>query len=241
MAREGYLNLLLAHQKKSKQAGDSKMMVQSRRKFLNNHHYDVLPEKLSEILLDNFPDVAFSLLDLGCGEGYYSGYIKQRLPLCEIWGVDIAKPAVAAAAKRYPDIQFSVASSYRLPIFEESIDVLLKIYAPADSREISRILTSGGLYISVIPGKVHLSGLKALIYDTPTEHDEAEVLSDEFELLESFSLEDDIHLKNSQDIVNLLSMTPYYWHLSEERHQQLAALDTLDTKINFVINIYKKH
>ncbi len=240
VAREGYVNLLLAHQKKSKQAGDSKMMIQSRRQFLNNHYYDILPEKLSELLNTHLLPRPFLLLDVGCGEGYYSGFIHKNQPECQIWGVDISKPAIAAAAKRYFDISFFVASSYRLPVNDQAVNVVVKNYAPADANEILRVLVPGGLYISVTPGASHLFGLKQLIYDTPKEHDETEAVPDGFERLEQVVLRDSIEIDNNRDISNLLAMTPYFWQLSESRHQAITALTTLNTEINFTINIYRK-
>ncbi len=240
IAREGYVNLLLAHQKKSKQAGDNKMMIQSRRQFLNHHYYDTLPEKLSTLLKVYFSTDTFSLLDIGCGEGYYSDFIQKNLPECLMWGVDISKPAIIAAAKRYPNISFSVASSYRLPVNDQAVDVVTKIYAPAESNEIFRVLKPNGLYISVTPGKSHLFGLKKLIYDTPKEHDEAESVPVGFERLDQAVLCDTIEIDNNQDIANLLAMTPYFWQLSESRHQEIAALTALNTEISFIINIYRK-
>lgn len=240
VAREGYVNLLLAHQKKSKQAGDSKMMIQSRRQFLNNHYYDILPEKLSELLNRYLLSRPFLLLDVGCGEGYYSAFIHKNQPECQIWGVDISKPAIAAAAKRYSDISFFVASSYRLPVNDQAVDVVVKNYAPADANEISRVLVPGGLYISVTPGASHLFGLKQLIYDTPKEHDETEAVPDGFEWLDQVVLRDSIEIDNNRDVSNLLAMTPYFWQLSESRHQAITALTTLNTEINFIINMYRK-
>jgi len=240
VAREGYVNLLLAHQKKSKQAGDSKMMIQSRRQFLNNHYYDILPEKLSELLGSHSLPRPPLLLDVGCGEGYYSGFIHKHQPEYQIWGVDISKPAIAAAAKRYSDISFCVASSYRLPINDQAVDVVIKNYAPADSSEILRVLVPGGLYISITPGASHLLGLKQLIYDSAKKHDETEATPEGFERLDQFVLRDSIEMDNNRDISNLLAMTPYYWQLSEARHQAIAALTTLNTDINFVINMYRK-
>ncbi len=240
IAREGYVNLLLSQHKKSKQAGDSKMMVQARRQFLNNHHYDVLPEGVVKALSEYAGDGGKSLLDLGCGEGYYTGYIKHHLPAYKVSGVDISKPAIAVAAKRYQEIEFFVASAYRLPVVDNSVDVAVKIYAPADSGEISRCVKSGGLYISVIPGKSHLYGLKSLIYDAPQQHDEEDEMPAGFCLQDRVVLADKMLLTSSQDITNLLAMTPYYWHLPPERQEAIAALTSLETDINFVINIYKK-
>lgn len=216
------------------------MMVQSRRRFLNHHHYDLLPNKLSELLENHFAGHAFSLLDVGCGEGYYSHYIKQRIPDCKMWGLDISKPAIVAAAKRYSDISFSVGSSYRLAIMDNSVDAVLKVYAPADEREIERVLVPGGLYISVVPGAAHLFGLKKLIYDTPREHDDEVPVPEGFELIERVILQDNLHLQENQDIADLLAMTPYYWHLPESRQQEISLLAELHTEIHFVLNIYKK-
>ena len=48
---------------------------------------------------------AENLLDIGCGEGYYSDrlieQIKQTQVDCQLWGLDISKTAVKYAAKKY--------------------------------------------------------------------------------------------------------------------------------------------
>jgi 23S rRNA (guanine745-N1)-methyltransferase len=59
------------------------------------------------------------LLDIGCGEGYYThafAAIASRS-----WGLDVSKPAIRAAAKRYPQVNFCVASSQRLPFDDASL------------------------------------------------------------------------------------------------------------------------
>ena len=40
MAKEGYVNLMPAHHKRSKDPGDNKEMMQARRRFLEGKYYD---------------------------------------------------------------------------------------------------------------------------------------------------------------------------------------------------------
>lgn len=240
MAREGYVNLLLAHQKKSKNAGDSKMMVNSRRRFLNGSYYQILPDMIANQLSNLFGKVPFTLLDIGCGEGYYSDRLAQNHPQCSIWGGDISKPAIMAAAKRYQNIEFFVASSYHLPILPASVDLALKIYAPADLNEVSRVVKRSGYFISVIPGRNHLHELKAMIYDTPQYHDEQEECPEGFVAIDRVDISDTITIDDSQHIQDLLAMTPYYWHIPESRQQAVASLTSLRCQIHFIINIYQK-
>ncbi|MEW5755519.1 MAG: putative RNA methyltransferase [Pseudomonadota bacterium] len=239
VAREGYVNLLLAHQRRSKEAGDSKAMLQSRRSFLERGYYDILPRFLSARIAALLPAQPIHLLDAGCGEGYYTGFIQRAIgERIACWGTDIAKPGIVLAAKRYPDIQFFVASSFRLPLRDRTIDVAIRIYAPGSAQEFARVLTPNGLLITVIPGKRHLFGLKQHLYDTPLEHDASEPVPEGFSLREQHILQDQIHLTSSDDIRHLLAMTPYYWHAAPEKQQHVAALTELTTEIEFVVNVY---
>lgn len=241
LAREGYVNLLLAHQKRSKEAGDSKAMLQSRRSFLATGCYDILPGFLATRIAELMPEQRIQLLDAGCGEGYYTGFIKRLIgERIDGWGTDIAKPGIVLAAKRYKDLQFFVASTFRLPLQDQTIDVAIRIYAPGDAREFARILSPAGLLITVIPGKRHLFGLKQHLYDTPQEHEAEEPLPAGFTLHEQHTLHDRIHLSDPADISHLLEMTPYYWHAPQEKQQIVAALTELETEIEFVVNIYGK-
>ena len=70
-AREGYVHLLPAKQKNSRAPGDDKGMVNARRAFLDRGWYEPLRQALCGLaaeLTGNAPTV----LDAGCGEGYYT-------------------------------------------------------------------------------------------------------------------------------------------------------------------------
>ena len=82
--------------------------MQARRAFLDAGHYQPLRDAIAERLRHYAPT---DLLDIGCGEGYYThafAAIASRS-----WGLDVSKPAIRAAAKRYPQVNFCVASSQR--------------------------------------------------------------------------------------------------------------------------------
>jgi 23S rRNA (guanine745-N1)-methyltransferase len=109
------------------------------------------------------------LLDIGCGEGYYThafAAIASRS-----WGLDVSKSAIRAAAKRYPQVNFCVASSQRLPFDDASLDAVVRIYAPA-TRRAGAGGRPGGWVITATPGPRHLMELKGLIYDEVRLHEQ---------------------------------------------------------------------
>ena len=96
-AKEGYVNLLPAHQKRSKNPGDNPEMVLGRRTIHEAHLYQPLADVLTNIVADcKHP---CTLLDIGSGEGYYGGLIARSVPGVTVYGIDIAKSAVKLAAK----------------------------------------------------------------------------------------------------------------------------------------------
>lgn len=161
LAREGYVNLLPVQHKKSKDPGDNQQMMLARRQFLQAGWY----QPLVTAVIQHLQHYAGSrLLDLGCGEGYYSGQIQHQLPQLEQVGIDISKAAIRAAAKQYPAINFAVASSYQLPFADGYFDSILRIYAPSLDSELQRVLKPGGYLLSVSPAPEHLMQIKAAIY-----------------------------------------------------------------------------
>lgn len=125
LAKEGYVNLLPVQFKRSRDPGDSAEMMQARRAFLDAGHYQPLREAIAERLRHYAPA---DLLDIGCGEGYYTHAFATIAS--HSWGLDVSKPAIRAAAKRYPQVSFCVASSQRLPFSDNSFDAVVRIYAP---------------------------------------------------------------------------------------------------------------
>jgi 23S rRNA (guanine745-N1)-methyltransferase len=63
--------------KRSRDPGDSAEMMQARRAFLDAGHYQPLRETVAQRLNDILPASATAMLDIGCGEGYYTARFAE--------------------------------------------------------------------------------------------------------------------------------------------------------------------
>lgn len=237
VAKEGYVNLLLANQKRSKEPGDNKAMINARRAFLEQGYYQPLADELAALISqhqsNNHLQTQVNLFDAGCGEGYYLNRIKQTLK--EIlaaqqtgndWsvnasGCDISKVAIQKAAKKYRDSHFAVASTFHLPVSDASQTALIQVFAPAGTEEIHRVLQPGGLWLQVNPAPNHLQQLKSQIYNTAEQHPVKPISASHFTVISDTTLTFDMTFHNSDDKMNLLMMTPFYWSASEQAKQRI--------------------
>lgn len=240
LAKEGYSNLLLANQKNSKEPGDSKVMLSSRRDFLSAGFYQPLADNIIE-LLRPYVSSESNLLDCGCGEGYYSEQIYQALG-CAIKGIDIARDGVRFAAKRFKSVganaDFSVASSFSLPLPDHQLDAVVQVFAPVSETELLRVLKPSGVYCDVSPGPKHFTQLKQKLYREARDHS-APPMAPGFEMLSETPVSFEIQLNNNTDLQNLLMMTPLYWKGSREAKAELMAMDELELTIDFVVRLYR--
>lgn len=212
LAKEGYVNLLPVQHKRSKDPGDSAEMMQARRAFLDASHYQPLRDRVGHLLATKLAENAATILDIGCGEGYYTAAFADiaRQKGASTFGLDVSKVAIRAAAKRYPAVTFCVASSHRLPFNDNSMDAVIRIYAPCKGEELARVVKAGGWVITVTPGPRHLMELKGLIYDHVQLHaPHSEELSG-FRLADEQELGYEMNL-SGEEAVALLQMTPFAW------------------------------
>lgn len=247
-AKEGYVNLLLPQQRHSQAPGDSKDMLRSRREFLGKDYYKPLADKIAESCLvyrQQHPAGRLTVLDIGCGEGYYTDSVYELLSRevenDKLWigGVDISKEAIRMAAKRYKHIAFAVASTANLPVADHSMDIILRIFAPVTDAEAKRCLKPGGAYITATPGAGHLFELRQLIYDTPEEHRHQDEVIDGLKLEQTFRIQFELELSDQSDIAHLFRMTPYYWQTDKSRQQHIFSLEHLITRVDFKISLYR--
>lgn len=243
LAKEGYVNLMPVQYKRSKEPGDNQEMMQARRSFLDAGHYQPLRDALFPLFDQYLSEDAQTLLDIGCGEGYYTAELAEQLQRRKddflVYGLDIAKGAIRSAAKRYKQVNFCVASSYRLPFTDNSIDAVLRIYAPCDEKELLRVTTDNSVLITVTPAPDHLKQLKALIYEKLKLH------SDEIVSITGFTLQEQQRLSysmslDSQQSLNLLQMTPFAWRAGELVTEKLRQTETFSCDADFYISVYKK-
>lgn len=236
-AKEGYVNLLPVQFKHSINPGDNKAMVNARRAFLSAGHYQPLADALVKLAQQHSVQVS-SMLDAGCGEGFYTHQFAQTFN--DVYGIDIAKEAVKKAAKSYKDCHFSVGTLSKLPFDDGHLDTIVSVYAPILEEEFTRVLSKNGLLITVTPAKNHLFELKSLIYDNALPHDEEKPRVLNLVKIHHQKLNYTMALSSVDDRLNLLSMTPFAFKASEQCIEQLKTLTEFSCQADFDINVYQK-
>jgi 23S rRNA (guanine745-N1)-methyltransferase len=237
IAREGYVNLVLVHHRRSAVAGDPKQSLKHRRLFLDAGHYAPLAAALADLLGRSSPE---SVLDVGCGEGYYlrqwaatslSQGVRQ-------YGVDVSKEAVRLATKAAPQVDHAVGNTYRLPVLDSSVAALLQVFAPSDPQQVRRVLRSEGVFIEVKPGPRHLQTLRGMIYDQPQHHAEAQI-PEGFSLMTAEQITFPLILSSPEDVAGLVEMTPYKWHMNPETYGRVRELTRLQDTAEFAIRMFR--
>ena len=235
VAKEGYVNLLITHQRRKREPGDSAEMMRDRRTFLDGGWYAPLRDALQQFAGRG------ATLDAGCGEGYYT----RGWP--DLWAIDISKPAVRLAAKRSAtdDAHYAVASVYDTPLADASVDTVLSVFSPLHSAEFERVLTTDdrGRVVTVTPGPRHLEGLAAHLFETVEAHPDAgpferDGATTQLRLLDQQRISYELRLGDAAAIGALLGMTPYAWYVDEGTRQRVRSLPFLSTPIEFLVSVY---
>ncbi len=240
IASQGYVNLLLGSKSTSKH-GDNKEMINARRAFLGLGHYEPIITEISRIISEYTASENISVLDAGCGEGYYTNGISKSLAQsAEIYGIDVSKEAVVKAATMYKNPHFAVASVNALPFLNDSFDVALSLFAPLAEEEFFRVLKNDGVLVTVSPSPRHLFGMKEKIYNTPYENPPSTFEPKLFNKVKEYTFSSEMTLKNQADILNLFNMTPYCYNTGKTGIERIKAVNFLTTEIGFVFGIYKK-
>ena len=155
-------------------------------------------------------------------------------------GIDISKFSLRWAAKREREVEFAVASAYRLPVADGSMDLLINCFSPLGLEEFRRVLKPGGAFLYVVPAAEHLWELKEVLYDRPYPNEEKETPYEGFSYVEIRRVRDRIRLRSPQDIQDLFQMTPYYWKTPKAGAERLKKLETLEVRIAFDIHVFRK-
>ena len=238
-ARQGYLNLLPSHKKRSASPGDSARMVQARTRFLDTHLYNAPTTALVEGIQTSVSGKDQPVIvDAGCGEGYYTARIANALPESSVTGFDISKPAVVQCCRRQTentDLQWLVASVADIPLLDDSTDVIVSVFSRIDWNEFARLLKPGGQVMVLGPGPDHLLELRETIYQDVRSYPEdklLETLPEDFELTRKAVVTDILDVPNSQTIMDLLAMTPHFWHINPAQREKLEALQQLHCRLD---------
>ncbi|MBE6922734.1 MAG: methyltransferase domain-containing protein [Ruminococcaceae bacterium] len=237
VARQGYVNLLTVQQKHSLNPGDTREQVLSRRAFLEEGHYAPILNALIETGKDL--GITGPILDVGCGEGYYSAQLAQALK-AELVGFDISKEAVRCAAAKYKGPTWLTATAAHIPVEAGSAQLVTSLFALTLPEEFSRVLQEGGWYFQVLACQDHLLGLKSIIYPELKfkEKDSVPELPG-FDLVKSIPIRFTFTVEGEQ-IQNLFSMTPHVFRIGKEGAERLKNTQTLTDTASCVLNVYRK-
>jgi 23S rRNA (guanine745-N1)-methyltransferase len=157
IARSGYINLLQPQDRRSKQPGDTAAAIAARRRLHDRGVTQPLLRAIAEMVE---PSPGESVLDAGCGDGYYLGTLARQTAI-EAHGVDISIPAIEAAARRYPECEWIVANADRfLPYADGSFAIVLSITARMNAGEFRRVLRGGGRLLVAVPSPEDLIELR---------------------------------------------------------------------------------
>ena len=218
LAKFGYVNL--APQIKQS-ANYDKENFQNRQQILEAGFYQAILDAVSDLLASS--KTTKIILDIGCGEGFYSRKLQERHPDKTFYAFDISKDSVQIASKSEPNwaVNWFVGDLARLPIKDASMDILLDIFSPANYGEFRRVLSQNGILIKVIPTENHLKEIRQKIQDQLTNKDYSNQdiknhFQEHFTILSSqtASLSKPI---TAEQLQALLSMTPLLFHIDQSK------------------------
>ncbi|KXT79071.1 Ribosomal RNA large subunit methyltransferase A [Streptococcus oralis] len=218
LAKFGYVNL--APQIKHS-ANYDKENFQNRQQILEDGFYQAILEGVSDLLTTN--PSAKTVLDIGCGEGFYSRELQETHSDKIFYAFDISKDSIQIAAKSEPNwaVNWFVGDLARLPINDASMDILLDIFSPANYGEFLRVLSKDGILIKVIPTENHLTEIRQMVQDQLTKKDYSnQDIKEHFQ--KHFSIQSCQIASLTKPITAeqrqaLLAMTPLLFHVDQTK------------------------
>ena len=240
-SRFGYYNLLLTSVGGTH--GDNREMVDARRTFLDTGAYFPLAERIATLACDSFVRGGV-MLDVGLGEGYYTSVVSERLRECvgdvTVVGFDISKDAARYAKKRCPEAEVAVASAYKIPLSDSSVDLVTNVFSPLALDETVRVLRRGGRFIMAVPDVYHLWELKSLLYKTPYKNELSDPALSGLDLISSSRVSTLLELDTPEKVKSLFMMTPYAYRTPPEARERLYKTERLTVRAEFVVFVYEK-
>jgi 23S rRNA (guanine745-N1)-methyltransferase len=254
-ARQGYVNLLLSHQKHSQQPGYDLETLRARKAMLETGFFDPLAAQLVAYLREVQDALAprpdpLPVLDAGTGEGFvFAKAITDFLPFSQqrlsAVGTDISKPAIQLACQLDAPVMWCVANLMKqLPFATDAFAVLMNILAPANADEYRRVLRHDGYLIKVLPLEQHLAEIRQAIYERERKDSTSNAMTT-LELTQHFDLLA-THVLGYQRPIgkaltdNLLHMSPLFWKGKKERIAQTIQDGLPHVTVHLSVTLWRK-
>ena len=234
IAKQGYLNLLM---KKKTFDNYDKISFQSRKIILEKGYYNHVLEVVAELLRST--ESCTSVLDVGCGEGFYSRKLSAMTGK-DIVAFDISKESVQIAAKADLEhhVSWFVGDLSDLPIADSAIDCILNIFTPANYGEFQRVLSDNGMLIKVVPGSDHLIEFRRLVRDHLRNKDFSneqvvECFQDNFSLISRTKVSKTFELPE-EDCRIFAEMTPLFFNVDKQQ-LDLSSISSLTVEAEILV------
>jgi 23S rRNA (guanine745-N1)-methyltransferase len=218
VARHGYVGLLTGARATS---GDDGPMARARRDFLAAGRYAPILAAVAGLAAEaDLSGKPATVVDVGCGTGYYLAGVLDALPDAVGLGLDTSGHALRVAARAHERAAAATWDVFRpFPIASERVDVVLDVFAPRNPAEFHRVLRPGGVLVVVRPFGGHLAELRRQITQMVTVDPDKErrlhqALDPYFEAARTVEVEYTTPLAR-QEAVDLVLMTPSARHVTE--------------------------
>jgi 23S rRNA (guanine745-N1)-methyltransferase len=157
IARQGYASLLTGTRATS---GDDAPMVQARDRFLASGRYAPIRKAVARLAAGSMPEPC-TVVDIGCGTGYYLTGVLNQLPDARGLGLDTSVRALRSVARAHERAAAVAWDVFRpFPLADGVADVVLDVFAPRNPAEFHRVLRPAGRLIVVRPTGRHLAELR---------------------------------------------------------------------------------
>ncbi len=212
VARQGYVNLLNGPQPAH---ADTAAMLTARQRFLATGAYDELATQVAAAVGCGL-DSGGVALEAGAGTGFYIARCLDAVEGAVGIASDISVAAARVAARAHDRLASVVADTWRrLPLRDQSADLVLVVFAPRNAGEFVRVLRPGGALVVVTPQADHLAGLREpyqlMAVDPDKDERLIDSLGDRFVLdsARPISYEADL---SAEQVADLIAMGPNAFH-----------------------------
>lgn len=185
----GYVDLTF---QSSSEEGDHPAMIASREAFLSSGHFAPFVEAVTGGVHDalddaEVPDDATPIIcEIGAGTGYYLAHTLDSVAGSRGVGIDVSAAAARHLAHCHPRAVGLMADACtRLPLKDQSVDVMTVVFAPRNVAEFARVLKPGGEVVVLEAEHGHLAELRAPLGIRDVEEDKvAQLIAQSEGLLE---------------------------------------------------------